>query len=44
MLIQLSQEALFPLSKNGVLVGMTCEEAWPEHPRSLHLSTNNRNS
>jgi len=31
-------EDLFPLPKNGVLVGMACEEAAaPGHSRSLHL-------
>ena len=43
MLSQLSQEVLFPLPKNGVLVGMACEEAEPGHSRSLNLPADNRN-
>ena len=38
MLTQVSQEVLFPLPKNGVLVGMACEEAAPGYPRSVHRS------
>ena len=37
MLSQSSQEFLFPLPNNGVLVGMAYEETTPMHSRSPHL-------